>query len=206
MNSDDKPLISFDDISPEDYEEIVDFLREEPRNAYEQTIKSTLEYELTSQRQQTLESNTILGDYGFEHLAQIHSELFKDILDDAGQLRETLPYGDFHTKIDNNNPHLLGVFPQPAESLVIITQAQERIAASNGLKYLADDKEQFAREFAINYALFNMAHPFSEGNGRATRALFTQLANDAGYSFDYKKVNKDEWNRASLLSGNAGKN
>ncbi|STZ74914.1 Probable adenosine monophosphate-protein transferase fic [Moraxella lacunata] len=202
MNSDEKPLISFDEISPEDYKEIIDFLREEPKDAYEQAIKLTLEYELTSYRKRTLELNPILGDYGFEHLAQIHSELFRDILGDAGQLRETLPHGDLHTKIDSNNPYLLGVFPQPDESLAIITQAQNRIMASNNLKDLADNKERFAREFAINYALFNMAHPFSEGNGRATRVLFNQLAKDAGYSFDYTRIDKDEWDRASLLSGN----
>lgn len=202
MDNINQPPISFDDISPEDYQEIIDFLREKSEDIHEQEIKTRLEYELTSYRQQLLEENPILGDYGFEHLSQIHSELFRDILDDAGQLRETLPYGDFHTKLDTNNPRLLGVFPQPAESLAIIAQAQDRIITSNNLKDLADDKEQFAREFAINYALFNMAHPFSEGNGRATRVLFTQLAKDAGYSFDYTRVDKDEWSRASLLSGN----
>lgn len=54
---------------------------------------------------------------------------------------------------------------------------------------------------AAVHAKLNHAHPFPEGNGRATRALLSQLAAGAGYRLDFDKVSQGRWNHASALSG-----
>ncbi len=40
----------------------------------------------------------------------------------------------------------------------------------------------------------------SEGNGRATREFFRQLAKQAGYEFDLTKIERGAWNEASARS------
>jgi len=37
----------------------------------------------------------------------------------------------------------------------------------------------------------NAVHPFREGNGRAQRAFFEQLASDAGYVLDWQHLDAD---------------
>ena len=43
----------------------------------------------------------------------------------------------------------------------------------------------------------NAIHPFREGNGRSQRALFEQLASDAGFILDWQHLDADRNNAAS---------
>ena len=52
-------------------------------------------------------------------------------------------------------------------------------AASDWLRGLA--REEFIARLAEFLADVNALHPFREGNGRTQRALFSQLAHDAGH-------------------------
>ncbi len=63
------------------------------------------------------------------------------------------------------------------------------------------NKEDFVKEFTEAFAKVNHAHPFLDGNGRSTRVLFSQLADNAGFDFDVSNIDKDEWDYASLKSG-----
>ncbi|WP_212762334.1 Fic family protein [Nocardia uniformis] len=46
----------------------------------------------------------------------------------------------------------------------------------------------------------NAIHPFREGNGRAQRAFFGQLAREAGWLIDWSALDPDENVRASRAS------
>ncbi len=48
---------------------------------------------------------------------------------------------------------------------------------------------EFAKRVAWYYCEINMLHPFREGNGRAQRIFFEQLALHAGYLLEWEKLN-----------------
>ena len=51
----------------------------------------------------------------------------------------------------------------------------------------------------------NAVHPFREGNGRAQRAFFEQLARDAGFTLDWQHLDADRNIEASaaIMRGDA---
>jgi cell filamentation protein len=61
-----------------------------------------------------------------------------------------------------------------------------RLAAADRLRGLA--REQFIGRLAEFLADVNALHPFREGNGRAQRAFFSQLAHDAGHHIDWVRI------------------
>lgn len=61
-----------------------------------------------------------------------------------------------------------------------------RLAAADRLRGLA--REQFISRLAEFLADVNALHPFREGNGRAQRAFFSQLAHDAGHHIDWVRI------------------
>jgi cell filamentation protein, protein adenylyltransferase len=46
----------------------------------------------------------------------------------------------------------------------------------------------------------NALHPFRDGNGRAQRAFFSQLASDAGYRLDWNLVDPQRNTDASIAA------
>ena len=44
------------------------------------------------------------------------------------------------------------------------------------------------------------AHPFREGNGRASKLFMQHVAEQSRFAFDYARVTPDEWNQGSALS------
>jgi cell filamentation protein len=50
------------------------------------------------------------------------------------------------------------------------------------------DRDHFIARLAHYFGDVNALHPFRDGNGRAQRAFFAQLAADAGYRLDWQLV------------------
>lgn len=50
------------------------------------------------------------------------------------------------------------------------------------------DRDAFTERLAYYFGEINAVHPFREGNGRAQRALFEQLASDAGFVLDWQRL------------------
>jgi cell filamentation protein, protein adenylyltransferase len=66
---------------------------------------------------------------------------------------------------------------------------------------LADlDCEMFIDRLAHYLGEVNALHPFREGNGRAQRAFFDQLADDAGYQLNWDKVDPESNVQASIAA------
>lgn len=177
-----------------DYSKIRKILSKKPNNKEEAMQRDRLERSITSYREEQLLQNPIKGNYDFEHLSKIHQYLFDGLCDYAGKLREIEPF----YKQNEYNPSLITIFANRNEILSTINETSEFLRENNYLKDL--NRDDFIYEFSVSYAEFNFAHPFEEGNGRATRILFKQIAKEAGYEFDTSKINKEEWDMASTLS------
>ena len=102
-------------------------------------------------------------------LRQIHRFLFQDVFDFAGQIRDVdLAKGNFRFA--------------PA------------IYLSDTLKTIDGLPENNFEEIVKKYVEMNVAHPFREGNGRATRIWLDQiLKKRLGKCVDWSKIGKEEY-------------
>lgn len=182
-----------------DYSKIKALLSEKPKSKQEAIERDRLERSITTYREEQLSLNPIIGNYDFEHIAKIHHYLFNGLRDYAGQLRTIEPF----FKQNDYDLSLVTIFADIDDIIPTINEVSQSLKENNYLKGL--DRDDFLYEFSINYAEFNYAHPFEEGNGRATRILFRQLANQAGYEFNIGNIDKQEWVMASTLSCYHGK-
>ena len=105
----------------------------------------------------------------FNGLAQIHAYLFGDIYEFAGKLRDVnLANGNFRFA-----------------PLMYLAQSLEHISAM---------PQQTFEEIIEKYVEMNIAHPFREGNGRATRIwLDRMLKNEIQRVIDWNAVDKAEY-------------
>lgn len=124
-----------------------------------------------------------------DELRAIHRHLFQDVYDWAGELRTV--------DISKN----LG--PDEATAFFMPTSMVQR-----GMGFAADElrsdnylcgmpRDQFIKRLSHHYDQFNYAHPFREGNGRASRLFWDRIARDAGYQLDWQQVTGTANNQAS---------
>ena len=62
------------------------------------------------------------------------------------------------------------------------------------------DREPFIDRLSHYLGDVNALHPFRDGNGRAQRAFFAQLAADAGYRLDWQLVDPQDNIDASVAA------
>jgi len=105
----------------------------------------------------------------FKGLGFIHAYLFGDIYDFAGKMRDVnISKGDFRF------------------APVMYLEAS--------LKHIDTMAQSNFDEIVEKYVEMNIAHPFREGNGRATRIwLDTILKHEIGQVIDWNMVDKDEY-------------
>lgn len=105
----------------------------------------------------------------FKGLAQIHAYLFADIYEFAGELRDVnLAKGDFRFA-----------------SLMYLPQSLEHVSAM---------PQKTFEQIIEKYVEMNIAHPFREGNGRATRIwLDLMLKNETKRVIDWNAVDKADY-------------
>jgi len=105
----------------------------------------------------------------FAGLSFIHAYLFADIYDFAGKLREVnIAKGDFRFA-----------------PLMYLTQS---------LAHIDGMTQHSFNEIIEKYVEMNIAHPFREGNGRATRIwLDLILKKELGQVMDWNLVDKDDY-------------
>ncbi|MDY5129881.1 Fic/DOC family protein [Actinotignum urinale] len=153
-------------------------------------ILKEYEYKRTHKRQlQLLTRRDIIPQtFDLEHLKAIHAYLFQDVYEWAGKLRKVDIYKKF-----SSFASLTGYRPE------IYMGDVHKIITSTPWKNL--DTTAIAETLAIIFAYVNQAHPFREGNGRASKIFMLDVAYCAGMTLDYSLINKAEWNNASMLSG-----
>jgi cell filamentation protein len=126
---------------------------------------------------------------GLPHLCAIHRHLFQDLFDWAGEVRTVdICDGDI----------CFCHFDYIEKEGNALMQALEE---ENWLTRL--DKAEFVARLAHYYCEINMLHPFRFGSGRAQRIFFEQLALHAGYSLDWRNIDREAW-RAANQAGATG--
>lgn len=130
-----------------------------------------VEADLTRVRAVRIAAEPIPGGYDLSHLRRFHRALFGGLYDWAGELRTvTIAKDD------------LFCLPQHLESYA--GDIFERLARDRHLRCLP--RGAFINRLAHHVANVNALHPFRDGNGRAQRAFFGQLAVEAGYDLRWQ--------------------
>lgn len=148
-----------------------------------------LEYRISAERIAELDAHPIRGDFGLEHMQQVHGHIFGDIYGWAGKTRtmnisKTEPYQSWKSRFAN-------VDRLKDAGRIIAGDVQ----AMNYLKGM--EKPDVVKGLTAVFAKMNYMHPFPEGNGRTTQTMMKLLAREAGYDLAFSKVSRQEWNAAS---------
>lgn len=145
---------------------------------------------VTALRIEELKESPKKGDYGLEHMQDIHRHVFKDVYEWAGEVRTV----DIAKGPANDRTVFAFKEDIPIKAELIKVTIEE----ANHMRGL--DKRQFADKMGEVYAAVNELHPFREGNGRTTREYMGQLAQESGHQLDFGKVDKAVWNEAAKQS------
>lgn len=127
-----------------------------------------------------------LPPYDLNYLCSIHRQLFSDIYDWAGELRDI----DI-SKMDTRFCTVNRILP---ESDKIFSS----LAKQNYLEGL--ERPALVKWAAEYYGEINMLHPFRDGNGRAQRILIEHIVVNAGFEIDWTDIQTDEWLAANIDS------
>lgn len=144
-----------------------------------------IEADLTRVRALRIAAEPIPGGYDLAHLRRFHGELFDGLYDWAGELRTvTIAKDD------------LFCLPQHLESYARdIFGVLARDQHLRGLQ-----RGAFVERLAHHLANVNALHPFRDGNGRAQRAFFSQLAVEAGYDLRWQLTSPAANNAAAAAA------
>jgi len=139
---------------------------------------------LTADRLVELARESAGGPLDLAHLQRIHRAIFQDVYEWAGDLRE----------INISKGAIRFAMASQLESSA--SEIFGRLARDNHLQGLSPG--DFARSAAEYLAEVNALHPFREGNGRAQRELFRQIAVRTGLRLDWSRTNSKEMVQASI--------
>ncbi len=146
-------------------------------NIRDKKALEVFEVTLTSAKSARWLSAPEVSTFDFAHYKAIHFFIFSELYDWAGRVRSV----DISKK---------GTTFCPAAEI------DER--ASRIFHYLKKqsffcglEKKPFVEALVDFYCETNMLHPFREGNGRTQRIFLSQLAQNAGYTLDFSKVDGD---------------
>jgi cell filamentation protein len=131
------------------------------------------EREITHAALILVDESPVSPSYDLPHLQEIHKRIFGDIYEWAGQIRTVaIAKG------------AMFCLPQYIDSsaAVIFGELHDEDCL-RGLRRYA-----FVGRLAHYLGEVNALHPFREGNGRAQRAFFGQLARDAGFTLAWQHL------------------
>lgn len=131
------------------------------------------EREITHAALILLDESPVSPSYDLPHLQEIHKRIFGDIYEWAGQIRTVaIAKG------------AIFCLPQYIDSsaAVIFGELHDEDCL-RGLR-----RDAFVGRLAHYLGEVNALHPFREGNGRAQRAFFGQLARDAGLTLAWQHL------------------
>lgn len=129
---------------------------------------------------------TSLEQLTLAHLQHLHYQLFQDIYAWAGQLR-TVDISKGTTRFC----HCQRIQPE-AGKLTALIPALDQI----------NNKDAMADAMADLYCELNMLHPFRDGNGRAQRFFFEEMAFLLGYEIVWPPISQQEWVNANIAGVN----
>ena len=150
-------------------------------NIHQQQRLEQAAYEMTALRAATIELGPLVR--GLPHLRTIHRQLYQDIFDWAGQLREVDIY-------QGDTPFCHFAYIEKEGNALMQDLEEEGYLV--GL-----EKAKFVERLAHYYCEINVLHPFRVGSGLAQRIFFEQLAIHAGYQLSWQGIEKEASNQAN---------
>jgi cell filamentation protein len=137
-----------------------------------------------------LEREPLKGRFDTAHLKAIHKSIFQDVYTWAGEFRtvDMSKGGSF--------------FARAAFIEMTLHDLLRRLPAEDLLRKTSP--AAFAERSGFYLAELNAIHPFREGNGRAQREFIRDLAIQAGFDLDWRKVTREQMTIASRLSFASG--
>jgi cell filamentation protein len=144
------------------------------------------EADATIHRLAELHANPASGRFDTAHLKAIHRRIFQDVYDWAGQ---------FRTVDLSKGGHL---FARPPYIESALQDLFRQLAGENFLR--ESTVENFAQRAGFYLTEMNAVHPFREGNGRTQREFLRELAIQAGFALDWRRVTREEMTAASRES------
>lgn len=137
-----------------------------------------------------LYENPLALPLDLNHLKGIHEFLFQDVYAWAGEFRTVnMAKGD-------------SLFARPEYILPQLRKILDRLASERFLR--GTDSQGFCERAAYFFGEMNAVHPFREGNGRAQREFFRELAVEAGFELAWDLVPQEEVLAASIASFREG--
>jgi cell filamentation protein len=131
------------------------------------------EREITHAALILLDESPVFASYDLPHLLEIHKRIFGDIYEWAGRIRTVA--------IAKGAMFCLPQYIDSSAAVVFRQLHDEECLRGLG-------REAFAGRLAHYLGEVNALHPFREGNGRAQRAFFGQLARDAGFTLAWQHL------------------
>jgi cell filamentation protein len=150
---------------------------------------SKAERDITRIKLLKLFKSTILNQFDFALLCNIHKNIFDDIYSWAGQTRQ----GDFLSK--GGSIFCRGSLIQFNAERIFGDLAKENYLCNLG-------KSAFISRMAYYMGEINALHPFREGNGRTGREFFRQLSLHAQYILDFNNTRKEDLLAADISAFN----
>lgn len=148
------------------------------------------EREITHAALILLRESPVSPTYDLPHLCAIHQRIFGDLYEWAGQVRTVASA--------KANRFCL---PQYIES-----SSADIFRALRGENFLRGrERRLFIDRLTYYLGEVNAVHPFREGNGRAQRAFFEQLARDAGFTVNWQHLDaaRNVEASAAIMRGDA---
>ncbi|SRR6266536_5740165 len=131
------------------------------------------EREITHAALMLLDESPVSASYDLSHLREIHKRIFGDIYEWAGRIRTVA--------ISKGAVFCL---PQYIDSSAVVIFRE--LHDEDCLRGLS--RGPFVGRLAHYLGEVNALHPFREGNGRAQRAFFGQLARNAGFTLAWQHL------------------
>jgi cell filamentation protein len=131
------------------------------------------EREITHAALFLLDESPVPPSFDLPHLREIHKRIFGDIYEWAGRIRTVA--------IAKGAVFCLPQYIDSSASVIF-----GELHGEDCLRGLPRDA--FAGRLAHYLGEVNALHPFREGNGRAQRAFFGQLARDAGFTLSWQHL------------------
>ena len=128
------------------------------------------------------------ASFDFAHYKRIHSFLFGDLYEWAGEIRTT----DISKK---------GTQFCPCSDISHKADAAFKYINENKL-YTGLEKSDLVDGIVDFYCVSNYLHPFREGNGRTQRIFISQLIRNAGYDIYFNDIDPDALMIATIQSAN----
>ena len=149
------------------------------------------EREITHAALILLDESPVFPSYDLPHLREIHDRIFGDIFEWAGQIRTV--------SITKGAMFCLPQYIDSSASVIFSELHDEDCL--RGLRRVA-----FVGKLAHYLGEVNALHPFREGNGRAQRAFFGQLARDAGFTLAWQHLDpaRNVEASAAIMRGDPG--